>query len=44
MLKLIFAALLCYLIYETCKEKDFHMPTIAWIGVGFVIAWILSLI
>lgn len=41
MIKIILAAVLCYIIYKFCEAKNFELPTMAWVGVGALIMWAL---
>ena len=41
MIKIILAAVICYIIYKFCEAKGYELPLMAWVGVGFLVAWAL---
>lgn len=43
MIKIILAAVICYIIYKFCEAKGYDLPTMAWFGVGVLVAWALAL-
>lgn len=40
MIKLIVVGLITYLVYKYFESKNYEMPLMSWVGLGFLLCWI----